>query len=303
MSIQTIALGGDGGKSFDEQTVRSIGFRSGERVDAILLNGERHGGNGGKERLVFELQPDEYIDEMTVWRGGRIHRIKLSTSRGRSMDVGQSGGKNAITLKDIRVLGIGGKSGEELDKLRIRYIKDYRASDILETGVSAVVSVIPQGQRIEVSTSQRVSKLSATRQLMETVFRFETSIETSAGSSSAFGEFSSKVNTTFGLEVTSQTEINEQVETEETSTETMTYAPPLGQVGLEIVQVDVFRSQDGLVWMFPTTEPAIVSVAQDAALPGHENLYDMTGLLGLHIPAMSGQQTTHNGYDYFKMTN
>lgn len=208
----------------------------------------------------------------------------------------------SVVLANIRVLGLGGKSGEELDKLRIRYIKDYDPSDLVETGASAVVSVIPQGQRIEVSTSQRVSKLSATRQLMETVFRFETSVETSAGTSSAFGEFSSKVNTTFGLEVTSQTEINEQVETEETSTETMSYAPPRGQVGLEIVKVDVFRAQDGLVWMFPTTEPSIVSVSQGEALSNHENLYDMTGLLGLHIPAMSGQQTTHNGYDYFKMT-
>ncbi|QPM92182.1 jacalin-like lectin [Pseudooceanicola algae] len=303
MSIQTIAIGGDGGKSFEEKTVRSIGFRSGERVDAIILNGERHGGNGGKERPIFEMQSDEYIDEMTIWRGGRIHRIKLTTSRGRAMDVGQSGGKQSITLKDIRVLGIGGKSGEELDKLRIRYIENYKASDLIETGVSAVVSVIPQGQRIEVSTSQRVSKLSATRQLMETVFRFETSTETSAGASNAFGEFSAKVNTTFGLEVTSQTEINEQVETEETSTETMSYTPPRGQVGLEIVQVDVFRSQDGLAWMFPTTEPAIVSVSQSEPLANHANLYDMTGLLGLHIPAMAGQKTSHNGYDYFRMTD
>ncbi|WP_299047101.1 hypothetical protein [uncultured Tateyamaria sp.] len=48
--IETLAPGGDGGKSFDIQAVQSIGFRSGSRIDALILTGVRYGGNGGTER-------------------------------------------------------------------------------------------------------------------------------------------------------------------------------------------------------------------------------------------------------------
>ncbi|MEM9043115.1 MAG: hypothetical protein AAGC81_00350 [Pseudomonadota bacterium] len=39
MTIQTLALGGDGGKAFEIEAIQEICVRSGERIDALLLNG------------------------------------------------------------------------------------------------------------------------------------------------------------------------------------------------------------------------------------------------------------------------
>ena len=56
MSIRTTTLGGTHGTDFDIQTVRSIGFRATDMIEAVLLNGVRHGDNQGRETDVLELQ-------------------------------------------------------------------------------------------------------------------------------------------------------------------------------------------------------------------------------------------------------
>jgi len=297
MSIEVIALGGDGGRRFEEQAVKSIGVRSGKRIDALLLNNQRFGGKGGKERRVLELQGDEYINAMSIRHGRLIDQISLTTSRGRTFGAGGGGGR-LTQLNNIRVLGLGGNSGDELDKLRIRYIKDYTESAVLEESKSAVISVIPQGQAVEFFDSRRVSQLNATRRLMETVFSVQTTTE-----SGAVGEFISKVNSTFGLSLTNQVEITQQVETEEFSSEKLTYAPPAGHVGVEIVQFDVFQASDSTVWVFPVSEPSIVSVKVDQGIPTEESVYDMTGTLGLHVPAIADRRGKRNGYDYYSTTS
>ncbi|MEM9798561.1 MAG: jacalin-like lectin [Pseudomonadota bacterium] len=302
MSIVTKPIGGDGGKSFGIQAVRTIGFRSGNRVDALVLNGSRKGGNGGRESKVLELQGDEYIEHMEIWdnthkgRSRRIHKISLQTSRGRTLSVGKQSG-NKTVLSGVRVLGLGGNSGAELDKLRIRYIKDYTPSDMIEQGALAVIGVIPQGQTTETFVSSRVSKLSASSLFLEIVSSIETTTETGG----AVGEFTAKASTTFGLSVTTSSEFREEIETETVESERITYAPPEGHVGLEVIQIDVFKANDGTIWQFPVSEPSIVStpVASTPAL--FANVYDMTGTLSLNFPALVQDRVEKNGQDYYAL--
>lgn len=300
MSIVTTPIGGDGGKSFEIQAVRTIGFRSGNRVDALVLNGSRKGGKGGSESQVLELQGDEYIEHMEIWdkkhktKSQRIHKISLRTSRGRTLSAGKASGRKT-TLSDVRVLGLGGNSGGELDKLRIRYIKDYTPSAVLEQGALAVIGVIPQGQTTETFVSSRLSRLSASSLFLEIVSSVESTTETGG----AVGEFTAKASTTFGLSVTTSSEFREEIETETFESERITYAPPAGHVGLEVIQIDVFEASDGTIWQFPVSEPSIVStpVASTPAL--FANVYDMTGTLSLTFPALSQERIEKNGQDYY----
>lgn len=296
MSIQTKAIGGDHGTDFDIQAVHSIGFRTTDMVEAILLNGTEYGDRQGKETLVLDFQQDEYIRKLVVYEvhaknETRIRGVEITTSLGRKVKAGTLSG-TATVMDGMRVLGLGGNAGHQLFKLRVRYIADYRASEVIETGAIAVTSVIPQGQTFESFESSRVSKMNASRSFLETV----TSIEHTTESSAAVGEFTAKASMTFGLSVTTQAEFSQQVETETTNSERMTYAPPKGHVGLEVVRMDVFRASDGTVWFFPTSEPSIVSAAVSGEAVIKEELYDMTGTLPLHLPYMADQCY---GYDRF----
>ncbi|WP_095590670.1 jacalin-like lectin [Actibacterium ureilyticum] len=292
MTIQTIAIGGDHGTDFDIQAVRSIGFRASNMVEAVLLNGSRHGDKQGSESLVLDLQQDEYINKLVVHEGyhkkrkeRRIYGVDLTTSLGRGLRVGTLNDKTAkvTKLEGVRILGLGGNVGHMLFKLRARYIADYTESALIESGAIAVTSVIPQGQTFESFESSRVSKMNASRTFLETV----TSIEHTTESSAAVGEFTAKASMTFGLSVTTQSEFSKQVETETVNSERMTYAPPAGHVGLEVVRMDVFRASDGTVWFFPTSEPSIVSAAVSGDAVIQDDLYDMTGTLPLHLPYMA----------------
>ena len=300
MSIVTKPIGGDGGKSFEIEAVRTIGFRSGNRVDAIILNGSRKGGGGGSESKVLELQGDEYIEHMEIWvkkhKSVRVHKVFLRTSRGRTLSAGKEAGTKT-TLSGVRILGLGGNSGNELDKLRVRYIEDYTPSATIHAGALAVIGVIPQGQTTETFVSSRVSKLQASSLFLEIVSTVETTTETGG----AVGEFTAKASTTFGLSVTTSTEFREEVETETVESERITYAPPAGHVGLEVVQIDVFRASDGTIWQFPVSEPSIVStpVASTPAL--FADVYDMTGTLALNFPALAQERVEKNGQDYYAL--
>ncbi len=332
MSIETLAFGGNGGNSFDEQFVRSIGFSAGGLVDAIVLNGQRFGGSGGSEGRILEFGPEEYINELTIMTGrarikGRprkrrsrsVFKILLKTNRGRSLEAGTgTAGKDrtSITLSGIRVLAIGGSSGRRLDKLRIKYISDYVESELIEKGANAVLSIVPQGQRLETFVSNRVSRLAATERLLETTASFEQTSEAGA----AFGEFSARASTTFGFTVTARVQLTEQLETERVNTETRTYEPPAGHIGLEVVKVDVFRSEDdtgadddddtvedgdedeGTVWMFPVAEPNIVSVDVAQARSLTDDLYDLTGQLDLHLPPIARKKGERYGYEAFALS-
>lgn len=301
MTIQTIAVGGDHGTDFAIQAVRSIGFYATDMVEAILLNGERYGDIQGKESVVYDLQPDEYINKLVIYEGyhskkkeQRIYGIELSTSFGREIKVGTLNDKSTkiTTLDGIRVLGLGGNVGHMVFKLRVRYITHYQESALIETGAVAVIGVIPQGQTFESFESSRVSRLNASRTFLETV----TSIEQTTESSTAIGEFTAKASMTFGLSVTTQAEFSEQVETETENSERMTYAPPEGHVGLEVVPMEVYRASDGTVWFFPIAEPSIVSAAVSGDSVIKHDLYDMTGTLPLHLPYLADQCYGHERY-------
>lgn len=293
MSIEIIPIGGDGGSDFPIEAVKSIALRSGERIDALIINGQQHGRNGGRESVTLELQADEYINKITVWSKGRIHALEFTTNRGRQLSGGQrSGDKTELT--NIRVLALGGRAGEELDKLRVHLVRSYSQSRLIERGVPALIDIIPPGETIERSTELETARLSASTRIMETVFNVSVSAETSA-----IGSFISGMTASSSLTQTTRSEITNVVESKERTSERRTYTPPDGSVGLEFMHVDVFQEDNGFTWLFPVSDPELVSVSMEQGISNLKSVYDLTRLLAIQVPVMAKRLDQKNGYDFY----
>jgi hypothetical protein len=132
-------FGGLHGKSFndinklpDGPTVKSIGIRTGKRVDQVnltLSNGTKfiHGGTGGSAKLLHLIN-EEYITSVKMclgkkYRHTRIFYIKFTTNHGRSI-YGGSETSSTVTYTDKdgwQIVGFHGLSGDELDKCGVIY--------------------------------------------------------------------------------------------------------------------------------------------------------------------------------------
>jgi hypothetical protein len=290
MTVRNIAIGGNHGEDFDIEVVRSIGFRHTNNVEAIILNGTRHGDNQGKETETLELQPEEYISRLavtTVNEKGetRVRHIELTTSENRRLEAGAPTSGEKTVLSGVRILGLGGNAGHNVFMTRVRFIENYKPSEVIPGDFFAVTNIIPQGQEFESFKSSRLARMNSSRFFLETV----TSIQTSTEVGAAVGDFSAKASTEFGFSVTTQSEFTEQAETETTESQTFRYAPPEGHVGLEVVPMDAFRASDGSIWYFPTHSPSIVSAPVSGESVITQDFYDMTGVLPLHLPYMADQ--------------
>ncbi|MGF1553694.1 MAG: jacalin-like lectin [Paracoccaceae bacterium] len=306
MSIETMYFGGRGGKEFGIAGFEEIGLRSGNRIDALLLDGERHGGNGGWAQSGLSLSSDEYIDQLSIRSDSRIDRLELRTNHGRTMVHGGGGGKDRGTFANIRVLGFGGRSGSELDQLAIHFIRNYDPSQAEPGLQTAIIGVVPQGEQIETFVSSRVARINSTRRLFQTTFTANQSSSLGASLGNAKGEFTAMASRSLGLTQVVEKEFLEQTETEEVNSETITRSPGRGFVGLETVQVEVYRVdapsrdlEDAVWWTFPVGTPEYVEVREEIGIPSVESVIDMTGVLSLQLPVMAARKTQRFGCDWY----
>lgn len=116
----------------DNPVVRTVGIRTGSRVDQVnltLTDGTHfvHGGTGGTAHSLT-LNPAEYLNSITMCSGKkdghtRVFYIKFTTSAGREL----SGGATTETSVTYtapagwQIVGFHGRSGSELDKCGVIY--------------------------------------------------------------------------------------------------------------------------------------------------------------------------------------
>ncbi len=113
-------FGGNGGRAFGKQPVDALIMRSGTYVDALIVNGRQHGGNGGALGNPLQFGPNEYIDTVVIRHGLYIDRLEFRTNTRQVVAGGGQGGKRSV-LSNIRLLEIGGRSGDFLDQITIVY--------------------------------------------------------------------------------------------------------------------------------------------------------------------------------------
>jgi hypothetical protein len=124
-NLEGKSFGGQGGNPFVPRGIRTIAIRSGERIDAIIINGERFGGNGGKLSDTLTLAENEYISKVTVKSGTLVDYIKIETSEKQSIHGGGKGGYKKDTFSGI-IAAIGGRHGtfDSVDGLDFVYLPE-----------------------------------------------------------------------------------------------------------------------------------------------------------------------------------
>ncbi len=118
----TEEFGGGGGSPFLQTGIRTIALRHGKRVDAIIINGQQYGGDGGELTNTLTLAPDEYIARMEIRHGANIDRLVIVTNKNRIIQGGGDGG-TLNTVEGI-IVALGGRSGKLLDQLQV--LGDFR---------------------------------------------------------------------------------------------------------------------------------------------------------------------------------
>ncbi len=108
----------EGGKFFPLETIRSIAIEGDESVDAIIINGTKHGGGGGDPLGELTLAEGEYINRIEVRYGNRIDRLEVWTNKSRHIGGGGDGG--SLAIREGKITEIGGWSGENLDDLVVK---------------------------------------------------------------------------------------------------------------------------------------------------------------------------------------
>lgn len=147
--LQRANFGGPGGTPFGPVKPSKLSTRSGEYVDALIINGDRYGGKGGYPLGgTLELKSREYISRMVIWHGEYVYRLEVETFLPGvySIKTGapytgswssfRAGGKGRrllrkstrkSTLSNIRVFGIAGRAGEYLDQIEVIYCAEPNA--------------------------------------------------------------------------------------------------------------------------------------------------------------------------------
>ncbi|WP_088892113.1 jacalin-like lectin [Leptolyngbya ohadii] len=298
MSIVIKSFGGnnpfnrDGGSPFPIQPIKTLGVQTGDAVDALILNGRRYGGRGGRETEQLELGRDEYINKIVVRSDWNIDFLEFQTNKGRTINGGGRGGKKD-ELENIRVIGLGGRSGDLLDKISVRYISNYQESRLIGTGQLAITNIIPPGETIEESVSTEIARLVSITRIWELVF----GQGIGASADIPLEAFKAKVASETNIKATTREEVKTEIRALVRTEQRRIFSPPPGFAGVEIAVVDVY--QDGnFVWFFPTTSEVI-----PVSLEGFDSnfeAYDLTKVLAVQFPSMMARRVTMHSYDFYR---
>ena len=117
----TVGWGGNGGSPFGPVEPGTVQFRSGGWVDALIINGTPHGGGGGNPGVALRLASGEYITHVLVRSGDFVDYVEFITNQGNRISGGSSESGSPHRLENVKVLRLGGRSGDYLDRLEVTY--------------------------------------------------------------------------------------------------------------------------------------------------------------------------------------
>lgn len=288
------SFGGEGGGPFDSEYVSSIGLRTGDIVDALILNGRLHGTNGGTDRGALQMSLDEYIAKIDIRSGAGIDRLTFYTNKGRMIGGGGNGGSPSA-LDHIRLLAIGGRSGGNLDKLQLTYIENYQASVPVESKASFIISYSPPNEEFVQYASTSEKRKDSYEKITESMVekQFSASVE---------GEYYAKVSASTNLTFrdTSTTTIKSELERSQDQSASSKMTIPAGSVGIKVVLGTLMKGTGtDEYWMFPTSEPQY-SIIKLSEIEKILNYYDITGNLASQMDGLTPHKTIRNGFIFYQ---
>lgn len=116
-NLTTRSFGGNGGNPFNQRGIKTLTIRHGAYVDAIIINGEQFGGNGGQLSNTITFAPNEFIARIEIRHGSYIDFLEITTNLGQQITGGGNGGSPMTITGEI--VAIGGRSGDFVDQLDI----------------------------------------------------------------------------------------------------------------------------------------------------------------------------------------
>lgn len=249
---QILTFGGTGGDSFPMTVPNSIGLRSGDMVNALIMNGVQHGANGGNSTPELVLGQTEYWADVTVAAGGGIDGLTFKSNLGRVVGGGTPGGSGSSTtsMTGLRVLLIGGSAGDRLEQIKIELISDYIGSTVVDSAGMAVLDFQPGGQTITTYSDQIQSTSQAYSKTTESIVQLTVN-------ASAEGEYYAKFTASTGLTTTDSTMQTIQSaisDTLRTDKKTVQVLGP-SQAAFLVSSVTIMQDSDQKVWMFPNAAP------------------------------------------------
>lgn len=285
--------GGDGGSTFDTDYIKSLALRTGKVVDAIIINGNKHGGDGGSISTTLIFDSDEYISSITIRSGSLVDNLQFTTNKGRTIGGGGTGGSVNV-LNNIRVIAIGGKSGKKLDQIQITYVEDYQESELVEKRGQFVIGFTPQNTVLKEYNESTYKTSDSYENVTETMLsqQYNASVEAEYYAKVSFSTEIKYVNTNL---TTIRRELSEQLITGKYSEMNVKE----GQVGILLVNGTIMRGSDGKIWMYPnsTLSYAIIAVTDYLNVLNH---YDLTGELATQMPELLKYKVEKNDYVFYQ---
>jgi hypothetical protein len=291
-TTKTTSYGGEGGKPFGSLGVQKLGLRTSKEVDALVLNGTTYGRTVGSPTDQVFLTED-YISSVEIRTGSRVDYLSFTTSKGDVIAGGGNGGNSQKTLSNIRVVALGGRSGNSLDQIQITYVTEYMPSTLVAKNQQFIIGFTAPGTNLTEYASTSSRTVDSYQQITTTMIgqSYNASVE-----AEYYAKVSASVNITY--ENTSVQTIEKQLETV-LQGETGKYVKiDDGKVGVLLLNGTIKKGSDDNYWMFPTTEVtyAVIPVTQIDSVVNH---YDLTGELSTQMPLLIPLRTEKNGYTYY----
>lgn len=270
MQRTTFTYGGNGGGPFSPRNPQSVGLRSGDFIDAIIIDGEQFGGSGGGNPTIETLNSDDYWNAYTVRAGGFIDHLKLSSKSGRTVEGGGGGGDESSET-DLRVIAISGRSGEFLDSISLDVVVGYKASSVKVTNAEVVMDVQTSGQVIKHFHTESVRTAHSYQLVTQQMVEWDVN-------ASAEGEYFAKFSASTSLKTSDSStqsisdETAHAVETGDSTEQTI----GANEAAFLIGRADIMADSDNHGWMVPTADANWVVLPKDrfGELAGK---YDLTG--------------------------
>ena len=175
--ITTKHFGGGGGWEFPLTAVNKIelgggGYHRDYLCTHIKINGVSHGGGYSERPGSLLLGNGEYINYMEIAGGKYVDYVKVRTNKGRELAAGNKHANKTI-LRNIRVLRIGGRKGETLDRLSVEFIANYRESKVVDQNALFVLQVVhgpsapgaPHATHLNRTAASKVTQLMSSARL------------------------------------------------------------------------------------------------------------------------------------------
>ena len=297
-SIIETVYGGEGGKAFNMVVPRSLAIRSGEELDQITINESSHGGNGGGPSDTIFFQQDEYISDFTISYGVErpvVMYVNFQTNKGNTIAAKHVNGISR-TVTGARVIGIGGRSGDRVDKLRIRYISNYKPSQKIKEDVGFILSFTPPFTQFTTYEDSKYSTIDSYEKTTESNLKqnYSASVE---------GEYYVKVTASASvtIEDCSTQNVKKQLTNELEKGKKTIVTIEKGYVGVTLVSGTVMQDGENqdTCWVYPTSLPsyAIIEIDRFESMLEH---YDLTGELHTQMPALIPHKTIRNGFIYYE---